>query len=283
MFSQNKEIKKLIELALNEDIGSGDITSNLTISPNLFGKAIILAKSEGVLAGIEMAGLIYKSVDKKLLFKPLKKGGNKIKKGDKVALIQGNVRSILAGERTVLNFLQRLSGIATMTSKFVAQVKGTKAQIIDTRKTTPGFRLLEKQAVKMGGGENHRLGLYDMVLIKGNHFKANQNKIEEVLLRVRKNLNNKKIRIEAEAKSLTDAKRIAQLKIDRIMLDNFKLPQIKNAVREIRKINLQIEIEASGNVNLRNVRKIAQNGVDFISVGALTHSAKAVDFSLILE
>ena len=227
-----------------------------------------------------MAKSVFKEIDSGLVLKPLAGDGDKVRPGKKVALIQGKVKSILAGERAALNFLQRLSGIATFTGEFVRRIRGTRAKILDTRKTTPGLRFLEKYAVKKGGGKNHRLGLYDMILIKDNHIKA----AGSVSLAIRKALRNRKgLKIEVETRNLEEIKKALNFKIDRIMLDNFKPEDLKKAVKLIRSKNKNLEIEASGRVNLKNVRRIALSGVDYISVGALTHSAEALDFSLVLK
>jgi nicotinate-nucleotide pyrophosphorylase (carboxylating) len=278
--SEFQKIQKIVKIALEEDLGSGDITSNLTISKKQKGEGFILAKENGVIAGLEVVKSVFKQVDPGLMFKPLVSDGDKVRPSQKVALIRGKAKSILAGERTALNFLQRLSGIATLTSEFVKKTGGTRAKILDTRKTTPGLRLLEKYAVQKGGGKNHRQGLYDMILIKDNHIEA----AGSISLAIRKALRNRKgLKIEVETKNLEEIKQALNFKIDRIMLDNFKPKDLKKAVKLIRSKNKNVEIEASGRVNLHNVRKIALSGVDYISVGALTHSAKALDLSLLLK
>ncbi|MCJ7457938.1 MAG: carboxylating nicotinate-nucleotide diphosphorylase [candidate division Zixibacteria bacterium] len=278
--SEFQKIQKVVELALEEDLGSGDITSNLTIPEKQKGEGFIIAREKGVIAGLEVAKSVFKQVNPGLVFKPLVSDGDKVRPGQRVALIRGKVKSILAGERTVLNFLQRLSGIATLTGEFVMRIRGTRAKILDTRKTTPGLRLLEKYAVKKGGGKNHRQGLYDMILIKDNHIKA----AGSISAAIGKAMKSKKgLKIEVETKNLKEIKEALNFKIDRIMLDNFKPEDLKKAVKLIRSKNKKVEIEASGKVNLHNVRKIALSGVDYISVGALTHSAKALDLSLLLK
>jgi len=288
MRTRDQGIEKLIELALREDLGKGDVTSEALIDENLKGKGIIKALEDGVLAGIEIARLVFKRIDPEIVFKPLVKDGEKIRNKSKVAEIEGKVKSILAGERTALNFLQRLSGIATFTSKFVQEVKGTKTKILDTRKTTPGFRALEKYAVKMGRGENHRMGLYDRILIKDNHIRACGG-VGTAIKKVKKSLKNetfvsrfdlKNLKVEVEAKNIKEVKEAIQSEADWIMLDNMSSSQIKEGVRMIRSNRRKMKIEVSGRVNLNNVKKIARLGVDYISVGALTHSAKALDLSL---
>jgi nicotinate-nucleotide pyrophosphorylase (carboxylating) len=275
----DSKVKHLIRLALSEDIGKGDLTSEALVGNDLSGKAVIVSKQEGILAGLEAAKLVFQVVDPKIIFRSLKQDGESIKKGDKIALILGRVKSILSAERTALNFLQRLSGIATLTAKYVEQIKGTKAKILDTRKTTPGLRILEKYAVKAGGGENHRMGLFDMILIKENHVKA-AGGVSNAIKKARSKYRKK--RIEVEVRNLNEVREAIQSVPDWIMLDNMKIQEMKKAVRMIRSAGPDIKIEASGGINLRNVRRIALAGVDFISVGALTHSAPALDLSLIL-
>jgi nicotinate-nucleotide pyrophosphorylase (carboxylating) len=275
----DSKIRHLIQLALSEDIGKRDLTSEAIVENRLSGKAIILAKQEGILAGSIVAKTVFQMVNPKIVFKLLKKDGQRIKKGEKVALVQGKVQSILAAERTALNFLQRLSGIAALTARYVEEIKGTKTKILDTRKTTPGLRILEKYAVKAGGGENHRMGLFDMILIKENHIRAGGG-IKDAIRRAKSK--HPKQKIEVEVRNLSQLKEAVEFKPDWIMLDNMRIQQMKKAVRMIRSGNPNIRIEASGGINLRNVRAMALTGVDFISVGALTHSAPALDLSLIL-
>jgi len=283
------EIQKLIELALKEDIGAGDITSDALIHKNLLGKAEIVAKTKGVLAGIKIAEKVFKKKDPNLFFIPLKKDGENFKPNDKIAIIEGRVKSILKCERTALNFLQKLSGIATLTQSFVSKTKGEKIKILDTRKTTPGFRILEKYAVKAGGGENHRMGLYDMILIKENHIKA-AGDISSAIQKAKKALGNKdfvkkfskkkKIKIEVETKNLNEVKDALGFKIDMIMLDNMPIQMIKKASQIIRSSKKNIKIEVSGNIDLKNLRDYSKLDIDYISIGAITHSSKAIDLSL---
>ena len=283
------EIQKLIELALKEDIGAGDITSDALIHKNLLGKAEIVAKTKGVLAGIKIAEKVFKKKDPNLFFIPLKKDGENFKPNDKIAIIEGRVKSILKCERTALNFLQKLSGIATLTQSFVSKTKGEKIKILDTRKTTPGFRILEKYAVKAGGGENHRMGLYDMILIKENHIKA-AGDISSAIQKAKKALGNKdfvkkfskkkKIKIEVETKNLNEVKDALGFKIDMIMLDNMPIQMIKKASQIIRSSKKNIKIEVSGNIDLKNLRDYSNLDIDYISIGAITHSSKAIDLSL---
>jgi len=278
----NSQIRNLLLRALQEDIGSGDLTTRFIVPRNQKSKAIIISKSEGVLAGLEVVTLTFKLLDSKVKFKIFKKDGDKIKKGDKILEIYGKTQAILSGERTALNILQRLSGIATLTFQFVRQIQSTSAKICDTRKTIPLWRSLEKYAVKIGGGTNHRFGLYDMILIKDNHIKAAGSITEAVKLAKQKN--KRGLLVEVETKNLTEVREALKVGANFIMLDNFSLKNLKLAVKIIRdfeqKNMKKIKIEASGNVSLKNVKKIAQTGVNLISVGKITHSAPALDFSL---
>jgi nicotinate-nucleotide pyrophosphorylase (carboxylating) len=279
MLKIDDKIRHLIELALSEDIGKGDLTSEATIEEDLKAKGIIVAKKEGVIAGLEIAKMVFHQLDPHLVFESSFKDGNKVNKGEEVATLKGQVKSILSVERTALNFLQRLSGIATLTSKYLEKIKDTQVKILDTRKTTPGLRALEKYAVKMGGGENHRMGLFDMILIKDNHIKAVGN-ISKAIQRAKNKCPHEKI--EVETKNLEEVKEATSSGADWIMLDNMSIEEMKKAVKMIRSSQKEIKIEASGRIDLNNVREVALTGVDFISVGTLTHSAPALDFSLLL-
>jgi nicotinate-nucleotide pyrophosphorylase (carboxylating) len=277
MLMLDSQIKHLVRLALSEDIGKKDLTSDAVVRRGLIGKAVIEAKEQGVLAGLPVAQMVFKTVDAQLAFIMLRRDGQRTRKGEKVVLIEGEVRSILTAERTALNFLQRLSGIATLTSQYVERLKGTKAKVLDTRKTTPGLRILEKYAVKTGGGHNHRMGLFDMVLIKENHIKA-AGSVSQAMKLAKTECKGQKL--EVEVRSLTELKEALKSEPDWIMLDNMDIQKMKRAVSMIRSFSPGIKIEASGGVELKNVRRIASTGVDFISVGALTHSAPALDLSL---
>lgn len=276
------QVIQLIRQALKEDIGSGDISTSLIIDPECRAKAAIIAKSSGILCGLTVCQEVFRQIDKGFRFKFWHKEGEKIRRGEKIAEIEGRAAAILAAERTALNFLQHLSGIATLTSYFVKKVKSTGVQICDTRKTTPGWRALEKYAVKMGGGRNHRLGLYDQILIKDNHIKI-AGSISRAIYQAR--IRNKgRLFLEVETKNSSEVQEALLAGADWIMLDNFSIPQMRNAIRLIRQFSKskkrKIIIELSGNVNLKNVRQLAQTGPDLISVGQLTHSAPALDFSL---
>ncbi len=268
-------IQDIIETALAEDIGSGDVTTMAIADKNDEGDAEIIAKENLVVAGILIAEAVFKTIDAKIEFTALVEDGDNVKKGATITTVSGRISAILTGERVALNFLQRLSGIATLTSRFVNNVKSFKVKILDTRKTTPGLRVLEKYAVRMGGGFNHRFGLCDGVLIKDNHIVA-VGSVAEAVFRARENT-NKNLLIEVETKNLDEVKEAIIAGADVIMLDNMKPAVMRQAVKIIGKTAL---IEASGGVNLKNVRAIAETGVDFISVGALTHSARAVDISM---
>lgn len=266
-----KKIKDLIKTALEEDIGPGDITSEAVVPMDLNVRAFILVKEEGIICGLEVAKLVFQTLEPKIIFRKLVKDGEKIRAGKKIAEIYGNARKILSAERTALNFLQRLSGIATLTNEFVNGVEPHKVKILDTRKTTPGLRLLEKYAVRTGGGKNHRLGLWDEILIKGNHVDLVG--LKEAVKKA-KELGKK---VEVEARSLKEVKQGLEAGADIIMLENMDLKTIKQGVRLIGKRAL---IEVSGGVNLDNVREIAKAGPDWISIGRLTHSVKSLDISL---
>lgn len=274
-------LTELIKLAVDEDIGDGDITTISIVPENQNSSGYVIAKQNGILAGINVFENVFKYIDDSVKAEKIKKDGEYLKSGDKIIEIKGKTSSILKGERTALNFLGHLSGIATVTSGYVEEIKDTGVKILDTRKTKPGMRLLEKMAVKMGGGVNHRAGLYDMILIKENHIES-AGSIEKAFEKAVKYRNKYKpdIKIEIEIKNLEELKAVSGFPVDFIMLDNFNLENMKKAV-EI--IGGKIKLEVSGNVTLNNVKKIAQTGVDFISVGALTHSAKNFDFSLLLK
>lgn len=275
-------IKSVVVKALEEDLGQGDITTESLISPQLMGKASLLVKSRGVLAGIQVAEMAFVQVDHSIRFDRLSQDGMPVEPGDRVATITGKVASILKAERVALNFLQHLSGVATETSKYVEAVSGTSAKILDTRKTTPGLRLFEKYAVKMGGGQNHRAGLGDQVLIKDNHLEALHS--EDITLgdAVRKARENTPltVTIEVEVETVKQAKEAVAAGADIVLLDNMSVDEMKRAVKAVKGYTLT---EASGGITLDNVHAVAKTGVDFISIGALTHSARALDISLELE
>lgn len=271
----NLFIDELIRIALNEDMAQEDITTDSLVDEDSFSRAVLISKDNGVIAGIDVAGRVFTLLDSCVVFKKYIKDGMVVKKGDILAEIEGRTRSLLKGERTALNFLQHLSGIATKTRLFCDRVKDFPVRIADTRKTTPGLRLLEKYAVRMGGGYNHRYTLMDGVLIKDNHIKASGN-VKNAVESVRRRVPHT-VKIEVETETLEQVKDAIESKADIIMLDNMSLEMMKEAVKLINKRAL---IEASGNVNLDNVYEVASVGVDIISVGELTHSVKAFDISM---
>lgn len=274
-------IKEIISRALDEDIKTGDATTQAVIPDSVFGKGIFFVKANGIIAGLHVAGKVFEMIDNKIDFRILIPDGEKVKTGNIVAIVEGKASSILTAERTALNFLQRMSGIATLTNNFVEKIKHTKAKILDTRKTVPGLRLLDKEAVKLGGGKNHRIGLFDMFLIKDNHIEI-AGSITNAIESCRKFQKNKNsnLKIEVETKNLDEVKEALSCNVDIIMLDNFTIDLTKKAVEIIAGKSL---VEASGNITLENVTEVAETGVDFISVGALTHSVKALDISLEVE
>jgi len=257
---------------LREDVGRGDITTSSIVDRSAVVRGAVRAKEAGVIAGLAAAKEVFRQVDRKIKFVPKVKDGAKVKRGKIIATLSGPARGILTGERVALNFLQRLSGIATLTNQFVARVARQGTKILDTRKTTPGLRALEKYAVKMGGGTNHRFGLYDAVLIKDNHIKIAGGIAKAVLAFKGKE------GIEVEAKTIAQVKKAIDAGAKKILLDNMSLKNLRKAVRLCREA--KVWTEASGGVNLRTVGKIAATGVNAISVGALTHSPKALDIGL---
>jgi len=275
LIKENILINKIVKQALLEDIGTGDITTEFIIPSNLTAKGIIKTSEEGVVAGLDIIYLVFKKLDPKICFQSKIKDGKNILPGEVLAKISGSARTILKGERVALNFLQRMSGIATITSKFCQQVKDFPVRIVDTRKTTPGLRILEKYAVRMGGGYNHRFGLYDAVLIKDNHI-AVAGGIKSVVNFVQKQISHT-VKIEVEVENLSQLQEALKVQVDIIMLDNMDLETMKEAVKMVKGKTL---IEASGEITLEKVRKIAQIGVDLISVGALTHLVKSLDISM---
>jgi nicotinate-nucleotide pyrophosphorylase (carboxylating) len=272
-----REIDSLIKNALKEDIGKGDITTSATIPKGHISVATFISKGRFTVAGLPFVKRTFMLVDKGLKFKIKVKDGTSVKRGEVLAEVRGNTRSILMAERVALNILQRLCGIATLTNSFVNRVKDSDVKILDTRKTVPGLRYLDKYAVKMGGGHNHRFGLYDAVLIKDNHIEASGG-IEKAVKMAREGKGRGKT-VEVETGTLSEVSQALAAGVDIIMLDNMPLDRMKKAVKLIRNTS-KAAIEASGNVNLGNVRSIAKTGVDCISVGALTHSAPAADISL---
>ena len=277
-----QEIDAIIGLALDEDTGKGDITSQALLPADITGRASITVKAKGVLAGIDVAGRVFHRIDPSLKTDILIKDGSNIKPGDVVGVISGSISSILQAERVALNFLQRLSGVASLTARYVAEIAGTNAAIYDTRKTTPGLRSLEKYAVRTGGGHNHRLHLGDAVLIKDNHLavlRATGMKLGDIIAKARRNT-PVGTTIEVEVTSYTEALDALTASADIIMLDNIPVDEMRRIVETVAG---RARLEASGGITLQNVRAVALTGVDMISVGALTHSFNALDISLELE
>ncbi|MCK9398769.1 MAG: carboxylating nicotinate-nucleotide diphosphorylase [Bacteroidales bacterium] len=280
-------IEEIIRQALEEDIGNGDHTSLATIPGEATGKSKLLIKEEGILAGVDIARQVYYLLDPSLKFDILIADGSAVMPGNIAFYISGSSRSILTGERLALNFMQRMSGIATATSQLVKLIEGTGAKILDTRKTTPLLRELEKTAVRLGGGENHRMGLYDMIMIKDNHVDfagGIRQAIEAVNAYLSKmkpeelKIKNEKLKIEIEVRNFRELEEVLSVgRVDRVMLDNFTAPDL---VKAVKMIGGRFETEASGGINAHNIREYAETGVDFISVGALTHHIKSLDMSL---
>jgi len=272
-------LQEIIKNALQEDIGTGDHSSLASIPETAQGKMKLLAKENGIIAGIEVAKEVLRQIDSSISMKCFKNDGDKIIVGDIVFELEGSAHNMLTAERTLLNFMQRMSGIATISKQYADAVKGTKAKILDTRKTTPNLREFEKYAVKIGGAENHRFGLYDMIMLKDNHIDfagGIEKAIDDTHEYLKKNALN--LKIEIETRTLDEVKRVVKHgKIDRIMLDNFTPEKIKEALTWI---DGKYETEASGGITLKNIREYAETGVDYISIGALTHHIKSLDLSL---
>jgi nicotinate-nucleotide pyrophosphorylase (carboxylating) len=269
------KIKDLIVRALQEDVGPGDVTTEATVPADSVSTAEMLAKQDLVLAGLDVSREVFHSLDSDIEFTPLAKDGDRIKAGTVIARVAGSTRVLLTGERVALNLLQHMSGIATLTAMYVEKVRGLKAEVLDTRKTLPGLRQLEKYAVRLGGGKSHRFGLYDGVLIKDNHIKA-AGSITKAIESARR-LAHHLLKIEVETKNLEEVRESLVAKTDIIMLDNMPIDMMREAVKLIAGRALA---EASGNVTLETVRAIAETGVDFVSSGSLTHSAPAADISM---
>ena len=273
------KIEEIVRFALREDLGDGDHTSLATIPDQAEGKVILIAKDSGILAGIDVAREVFRQVDASTKMKIFKSDGSDIKKGDEIFIISGKAQSLLSAERTALNFLQRMSGIATFTSKLVNQLEGLNTNLLDTRKTTACNRTVEKLAVKLGGGYNHRFGLYDMIMIKDNHIDF-AGGIKNAINATHNYLNSKgkKLKIEIEVRNFDELDEVLNVgMVNRIMLDNFSPEDLKKAINMI---NNDYETEASGNISIENIREYAETGVDYISVGALTHQIKSLDMSL---
>jgi nicotinate-nucleotide pyrophosphorylase (carboxylating) len=277
-FVPEAELEALVAAALEEDVGEGDFTTLWTVGPAARARGAVITRESAVVAGARAAERVFHRVDPGLLVEAAARDGAAVEPGDTILTVEGSAQSILTAERAALNFLGRLSGIATLTRAFVRAVEGTGARILDTRKTTPGWRALEKWAVRLGGGTNHRMGLYDMVLVKDNHVAAAGGVGAAVRTVAREN--RRGLPVEAEVTRLDELAELRGLPLDRILIDNMPVDGISAVVQEVCGWNPRPELEASGNMTLDRVRSVAETGVDFISVGALTHSARWVDVSL---
>lgn len=277
----NEGLIESIKNWLREDVGAGDVTTSVTIPAGHQSKAVIHAKDHGVIAGISVAELVFQVVDPLLVFRAMVQDGDEVTRGTTLAEVEGSTHSLLTGERLALNLLQRMSGIATRTRSYVDALEGLSTRLVDTRKTTPGHRMLEKYAVRIGGGANHRFGLYDAVMIKDNHIKG-AGGITEAVKRARTVIPHT-MTIEVETENLTQVNEALQAGADIIMLDNMHPDQMREAVTIIRKQAPHVKVEASGNVSLDTIRGIAESGVDVISVGRLTYSFESLDISLDLN
>jgi nicotinate-nucleotide pyrophosphorylase (carboxylating) len=269
-------IRAIVSRALDEDIGDGDVTTECTVRHDTRLHGEFIAKQRGVIAGLKVALLALALIDERAQMSQLVADGDRVEPGQVIATVEGAGRALLSGERTALNLLQRMSGIATLTQQYVDAVRGTRAVILDTRKTAPGLRALDKWAVRLGGGQNHRFGLYDMALIKDNHIAAVGGSISEAVRRVRAG-DPRHRPIEVEVTDQRELRQALTLDVQRILLDNMSLSEMRGAVQLVAG---RVPLEASGNVSLQNVAEVAATGVDYISVGALTHSVRALDISL---
>ena len=277
MKSNDELINDLIALAFNEDVGDGDHTTLSTIPADAMGKQQLIVKEEGILAGVDMARRVFEYFDPELKMTVFIEDGARVKPGDVAFVVEGRVRSLLQTERTMLNIMQRMSGIATMTDTYQSRLAGLKTKVLDTRKTTPGMRLMEKEAVKIGGGENHRIGLFDMILIKDNHVDF-AGGVPQAIAAAKKYLKEtcRDLKIEVEVRNTDEINQALEAGVDRIMLDNFTPERTKEAVNLI---GGRTEVESSGGITIDTLREYGECGVDFISVGALTHSVKGLDMS----
>lgn len=274
-------INKLIDLGIEEDINTGDITTESIIPESMTATATMTAKQDGVISGLEIVKMVYDRFQDDVVFTPYFNNGDHVKKGDVILKIEATYPTLLRGERLSLNIFQRMCGIATETARYVKELAGTHTQLLDTRKTAPGLRVLDKMAVKHGGGTNHRMGLYDMAMIKDNHIKM-AGGIDKAVEQVRSSIPSD-IKIEVEATNLEEVQQAIEAGADIIMLDNMSNPAMTEAVALIRKADKGIKTEASGNMNIERLHEVAETGVDFISVGALTHTVKGMDISMNIQ
>lgn len=280
MDTKEQLIDRLIDLSFAEDIGDGDHTTLSTIGPDAMGRQHLLVKEEGILAGVDIARRVFAKFDPSLKMTIYINDGAHVKPGDIAFVVEGHVRSLLQTERLMLNIMQRMSGVATMTHTYQSRLEGLSCHVLDTRKTTPGMRILEKEAVRIGGGMNHRIGLFDMILIKDNHVDF-AGGIDKAVARAKSYCKEKgkDLRIEVEVRNTDEIRQALAADVDRIMLDNFTPEATAEAVKLIRSVNPNVEIESSGGITLDTLRAYGEAGVDFVSVGALTHSVKGLDLS----
>ena len=272
-------VREAAARAVGEDVGPDDVTSRAFIGEEAMAMGVLVAREDCVLAGMDVAEAVFREVDGRLIWETLIQDGQKVGPNQSVAKVRGSARSVLTGERCALNFLQRLSGVATLTAEYAQAIAGTRTKILDTRKTTPGLRALERQAVRLGGGVNHRAGLYDGYLVKENHLSlVNSERLPELIQQARASHPDLALVVEADSLELT--MKLLLLPVDRILVDNLTADQVREIVNVKRSRSLGIEIEASGGVTLERAQALSQAGVDFISVGKLTHSARSIDFSL---
>ncbi len=274
------KVKEIITKAIEEDIKEGDHTSLAIINPRAKGKAKLVIKEKGILAGVEIAKKTFKQVDKNIKIDLILNDGAEVKEGDIAFIVEGKILSILSAERLALNFMQRMSGIATQTNNIVKELEGLDTKLLDTRKTAPNLRVLDKMAVKIGGGENHRFGLFDMIMIKDNHVDF-AGGVEQAIRKAisYKKEHKKNLKIEIEVRNVFELLKVMEFGgVNRIMFDNFRFSDLKTAMKMVRK---KFETEASGNITIKNIRKFASTGVDYISVGSLTNNVKGLDMSLI--
>lgn len=280
MNTKEELIDRLIDLSFAEDIGDGDHTTLSTIGPDAMGRQHLLVKEEGILAGVDIARRVFEKFDPSLKMTVFIEDGAHVKPGDIAFVVEGPVRSLLQTERLMLNIMQRMSGIATMTAKYQSRLEGLKCKVLDTRKTTPGMRILEKEAVRIGGGSNHRIGLFDMILIKDNHVDF-AGGIPQAIASAKAYCKEKgkNLKIEQEVRNTEEIRQALAAGVDRIMLDNFSVERTAEAVKLVRSLDPNVEIESSGGITIDTLRSYGETGVDFISVGALTHSVKGLDLS----
>ncbi len=280
-FPHGDQVRELVEMSLTEDIGTGDATTRITVAVDKFIEASIVARQPGVIAGLPLVDVLFDKLDSRVKLQALIPDGGRVEEGSVVAVLSGPAAAILTGERIMLNFLQNLSGIASLTADYVEQVQGTRCKVLDTRKTLPGFRHLAKYAVRCGGGHNHRMGLFDRIMLKDNHWAAAQGEIGDLVSRGRRQFPG--LAIEVEVDTMDQFKRVLDLGVEWIMLDNFSFADTEQAVKRRDEANSSSLLESSGRVTLQTIASYARAGVDAVSVGRLTHSVPALDLGLDME